>query len=160
MNFIAPPSFIPSAKRGGFDQTLFSKLSSRDFRGFCGSSKYWNLQYLKGGCFQKFVSWVRGFRGFRVFECEKRTTPGQKLKGSFYRGSFRMRGGSSHWCPWRSLGSGSGGWWGWVSFGQRGKRGRGWGGDRQRNRQVNAQALSKLPFSDLPLKKRPKLGQS
>ena len=27
------------------------------------------------------------------------------------------------------------------------------GGDRQRNRQVNAQASSKLPFSDLPLKK-------
>ena len=26
----------------------------------------------------------------------------------------------------------------------------GWGRDRQRNRQVNAQALSKLPFSDLP----------
>ena len=25
----------------------------------------------------------------------------------------------------------------------------GWGGDRQRNRQVNAQALPKLPFSDL-----------
>ena len=31
----------------------------------------------------------------------------------------------------------------------------GWGGDRQRNRQVSAQALSKLPFSDLPLKKCP-----
>ena len=26
----------------------------------------------------------------------------------------------------------------------------GWGGDGQRNRQVNAQALSKLPFSNLP----------
>ena len=26
----------------------------------------------------------------------------------------------------------------------------GWGGDRQRNWQVNAQALSKLPFSELP----------
>ena len=43
----------------------------------------------------------------------------QKLKGSFYRGSFSQRGGSSHWCHWgRGLGSGSGGWQGWFSFGK------------------------------------------
>ena len=31
-----------------------------------------------------------------------------------------------------------------------GGEGGGWGGDRQRHWHVNAQALSKLPFSDLP----------
>ena len=31
-----------------------------------------------------------------------------------------------------------------------------WGGDRQRNRQVNAQALSKLRFSDLPFSLPPR----
>ena len=31
------------------------------------------------------------------------------------------------------------------------KRKGGWGRDQQRNRQVNAQALSKLPFSNYPL---------
>ena len=36
--------------------------------------------------------------------------------------------------------------------GEGGGEGGGWGGDRQRTRQVNAQALSKLPFGDLPLK--------
>ena len=34
--------------------------------------------------------------------------------------------------------------------------GGGWGRDRQRNRQVNAQALSKLPFSKLPFSFSPK----
>ena len=34
--------------------------------------------------------------------------------------------------------------------GRGGGEGGGWGGDRQRNRQVNAQTLSKLPFSNLP----------
>ena len=28
-------------------------------------------KFLKGGCFQNFVSWVRGLCGFRGFECEK-----------------------------------------------------------------------------------------
>ena len=39
---------------------------------------------------------------------------------------------------------------------ERGGEGRGWDRDRQRNRQVNAQALSKLPFSDLPFSFSPK----
>ena len=34
--------------------------------------------------------------------------------------------------------------------GEGGGEGGGWGGDRRRNRQVYAQALSKLPFSNLP----------
>ena len=33
---------------------------------------------------------------------------------------------------------------------EKGRGSGGWGGDRQRNRQVNAQALPKLPFSKLP----------
>ena len=37
--------------------------------------------------------------------------------------------------------------WKMRANGEGGGRVRGWGGDRQRNRQVNAQALSKLPFS-------------
>ena len=34
---------------------------------------------------------------------DRRAPPsiGQKLKGSFYRGSFSRRGASSYWCPWR-----------------------------------------------------------
>ena len=51
------------------------------------------------------------------------------------------------------MGSGSGGWWGavflWKAMREKGK-GVGRGGDRQRNRQVNTQALSKPPCSDLP----------
>ena len=44
---------------------------------------------------------------------------------------------------------------GWFSVENKGKgegggEGGGWGGDRQRNGQVDAQALSKLPFSKLP----------
>ena len=78
------------------------------------------------------------------------------IKGSFYRGVVFAKG-----CEFllvslgRGFGSGSGGWW-VVSCAKWRKRGRGWGGwggwgrHRQRNRQVNAQALSKLPFSDLP----------
>ena len=38
------------------------------------------------------------------------------------------------------------GWGGWGGCGGL------WGGDRQRNRHVNAQALSKLPSSNLPLR--------
>ena len=77
----------------------------------------------------------------------------QKLKGSFYRGSFRkgvrvpisVSGGG----VWGRVQGGGG-----VRFscGKRGGGGEGGGRgeDRQRNRQVNAQALSKLTFSDLP----------
>ena len=52
------------------------------------------------------------------------------------------------------------GWRGWFflwKVREKGKGVGGWGGDRQRNRQVNAQALSELPFSDIPLKKCPML---
>ena len=53
---------------------------------------------------------------------------GQKIRGSFYRGSL---------------------WWGVVSLwnmsekGDRGGEAGGWGGDRQRNRQVNEHAFVK-----------------
>ena len=53
-----------------------------------------------------------------------------------------------------SLGEGFGvGSGGMVGGGLKGKgvgRVGGWGRDRQRDRQVNVQALSKLPFSNLP----------
>ena len=81
---------------------------------------------------------------------------GQKLKGSFYRGSFRkgvavpiVPGGGD----WGRVRGGGGVWVFLWKMREKGKgvgRVRGWGGDRPRNRQVNAQALSKLPFSDLP----------
>ena len=87
-----------------------------------------------------------------VFACV-----GRKLRGSFYRGQFSQRGASSYWCPWeRGLGSSSGGVVGGgfpvenEGKGEGGGECGGWGRDRQRNRQVNARALSKLPFSDLP----------
>ena len=59
---------IGAPKGGCCDQGLFSNISSRGFHGFRGSSKYWNLQYLKGGCFQIFISWLRGFRGSHGFD--------------------------------------------------------------------------------------------
>ena len=54
------------------------------------------------------------------------------------------------------MGSGSVGWWGVVFLwkirekGEGGGEGGGWGGDQRRNRQVNAQVLSKLPLANYP----------
>ena len=75
------------------------------------------------------------------------------------------------------IGVPGGGVWGWVQVGGAGggfpveirEKGRGgergggggWGGDTQRNRQINAQALSKLPFSKLlPFSFSPVPGQA
>ena len=49
---------------------------------------------------------------------------------------------------------GGGGWW--FSVENERWEGGGWGRDRQRNRQVNAQALLKLPLSNLPFSFSPK----
>ena len=78
----------------------------------------------------------------------------QRPRGIFTRRSFRKVVRISIGVQGRGFGSGSGGWWGVVSGneekGARGGEGGGWVGDRQRNRQVNAQACVKLPFRKLP----------
>ena len=51
----------------------------------------------------------------------------------------RVQGGGGGDFPVKTKGNGEGG-----------GEGGGWCGDRQRNRQINVQALSKLPFSKLP----------
>ena len=80
----------------------------------------------------------------------------------FTRGSYRKGVRVPIGVPGRGgFGSGSAGWWGVVflwKIREEGKgvgRVRGWGGDRQRNRQVNGQALSELPFSSLPFSSLP-----
>ena len=78
---------------------------------------------------------------------------GQKLRGSSYgvvfRKGVRVPIGVPGIGGWGPLGLGSDGWWG-VCFslekeGKGGGAGEGgrWGGDRQRNRQVNAHAFAK-----------------
>ena len=76
---------------------------------------------------------------------------GQKLEGSFYRGSFWQRG----------LGSGSGGWWGVVSLWKMREKGKGVGrvgggcGYARRGKSMSM-LLSILPFSKLPFSFSPK----
>ena len=109
----------------------------------------------KSLCKKRFVRIFRSLR--RGVENRNFPKVRQKLKGVvFTGGSFRKgvavpigvpRGG-----VWGRVRGGDGG---WFSFGKRGKRARGWGGwgvgwGPARNRQVDAQALSKLPFSNLP----------
>ena len=80
---------------------------------------------------------------------------GQNLKvmGSFYWWKFSRRGTSSFGVPGgRGLGSVSRGRGGVVPLWKIKEKGKGvgrvggWGGDRQRNRQVNAHAFAKPPF--------------
>ena len=54
-------------------------------------------------------------------------------------------------------GGGEGGGWGGHRQGMGWGQAKEWGGDRQRNRQVNAHAFVKLPFSNLPFSFSPQV---
>ena len=84
--------------------------------------------------------------------CQGKSNAWAETKGSFYRGSFSQRGASAYCCPWGGFGVGFRKMVGEVFLWKIREKGKGWGGrvggwgrDQQRNRQVNAQTLAKLP---------------
>ena len=82
-----------SAERGvvlirGPDRGLLSEISSRGFRGFCGSchlnlvvsSKYWTSSHFKRGLFQNFIPWFSWCSWLSCFHCLPKQPPSNTPK--------------------------------------------------------------------------------
>ena len=88
-----------SERRKGF-VLIRGSVSMNSFRGVRGSSKYWNLKYLKGGCFQIFISWFSWFLwlSWLLVREKKRTTP-RNFEGGIPHPSERFNVCRQWWHP-------------------------------------------------------------